>query len=133
MSDILAIVGTAIDTVKKLRQVAQKIKDADTQNLIADLSISLADLKMEIAALRDENLRLQDELKKRDGAQDHRNNMEVRDGVLYLKEPPQGRPQGPYCPNCMERSKQLVLIKDHRGTPFQAISNFFCSLCRSHF
>jgi uncharacterized small protein (DUF1192 family) len=128
MADVMAMVGTAIETLKKLRAVAEKIKDAETRNLIADLSISLADLKMEIASLKEENLRLDSELKQKKSREAAGEQLVIRDGVLYFNEPPPGKAAGPYCPNCKENNR-LVLIKDNRNTPFQDFGNFHCAIC----
>jgi len=65
MADVLALVGSAIDRVKRLKAITDKIRDAESRNLIGDLSISLADLRLEIADLKNENLRLQTELKQK--------------------------------------------------------------------
>ena len=133
MADILALVSAAIDTVKKLRVVAEKIKDAESRNLIGDLSIALADLKIEIASLKDENLRLQGELKQKMAKESQSGQLVVKEGVLYFNEPPEGKPAGPYCPNCKENGNRLILIKDQRGTPFKTFGNFRCPECKAFF
>jgi len=51
MADILASISFAIETVKKLRSIAEKVKDAEAKNLVADLQLALADLKTQIAEL----------------------------------------------------------------------------------
>lgn len=132
MADVLSLVGTAIDTVKKLKEIAEKVKDADSRNLIADLSLALADLKIEIARLKEENLGLQTKLKQL-ATQDGRADLETRDGVLFLKkEATNGRAVGPYCPNCFETTRKLILMQDLRDTPFHSFGNFRCSACKAH-
>jgi hypothetical protein len=133
MADVLTLVATAIDTLKKLRAVSEKIKDAESRNLIADLSIALADLKSEVAGLKEENRWLQAELNQKRTREQHGEQLVVRDGVLYFNEPPSGKPAGPYCPNCKENGNRLVLMKDNRNTPFQQICKFRCPECQSSF
>ena len=62
MADVMSILSTAIATVQKLREVSEKIKDAETNNLIAGLHMALADLKMQFVTLQEENMRLRKEL-----------------------------------------------------------------------
>lgn len=132
MPDPISLIGGALETVKKLREISEKVKDADTRNLIADLNIALADLKSEIASLKEENVRLTEELKQKK-ARDSYNELVVRDGVLYFTEPPPGKPEGPYCPNCKENNNRLVLIQDLRDSPRSAFGEFTCRICNSFF
>jgi hypothetical protein len=55
---ILSSISKAIETVKKLRQITDKVKDADLKNLIADLTLELAEMKMQLADVIDENRKL---------------------------------------------------------------------------
>ena|ERR1041384_6925670 len=133
MADVIVLIGTAWDTLKKLKEVSDKLKDADTKNLIADLSIALADLKVQVADLKNENLRLAEELARKKSHEEQAGQLIVKDAVLYFREPPAGKPAGPYCPNCKENGNRLVLIKDNRGTPFQKLATFTCPQCKSKF
>jgi len=132
MGDVMALVGGAIETVKKLREVSEKIKNAETRNLIGDLSLSLADLKAEIASLKEENLQLKEQLKQKQ-AKDSYSEMIVKDNVLYFAVAPPGKSVGPYCPNCKENGNKLVLIQDLRNSTFSGFGNFRCNACKSHF
>jgi hypothetical protein len=51
MADFLTLVGAAVETVRKLRAIAEKVKDAETRSLMADLHLQLADIKTEAARL----------------------------------------------------------------------------------
>ena len=133
MADVVALVGTAIETLKKLKEIADKIKDAEARNLIADLTNTLADLKLDFAALKEENLRLREDLARKTRHEEQGSQLIPKHGVLYFKEPPSDKPDGPYCPNCKQNGNKLVLMKDNRGTPFERLTNFTCPQCRSNF
>jgi hypothetical protein len=63
MPDIITSISAAIATAKKLKEIADKIKDADLRNLLADLSLELADVKVQLADMTDENRRLKDKVR----------------------------------------------------------------------
>lgn len=62
MADVFASLSSAIALVKKLREINDKVKDAESKSLIADLSIELAEIKMQLADVMNENTRLRGEL-----------------------------------------------------------------------
>jgi hypothetical protein len=57
MSEIVSV-SSAIAIVKKLKQISDKIKNADFQNLLADLNLRLAEIKTQWAECMEENGRL---------------------------------------------------------------------------
>lgn len=63
IAEIQAAVGTSIDIAKKLREVSERMKDADVKLLIADLSIALANVRQELAELIAENTQLKEQLR----------------------------------------------------------------------
>ena len=134
MADIIGLLGTAVDSVRKLKEVADKLKNAELRNSIGDLSLALADLKLEVARLKEENLRLQGEMQQAKNREQQAGELIAKDGVLWFKEPPPpGKTVGPYCPNCKENGNKLVLIQDQRRTPFRRLYHFECPLCQSKF
>lgn len=63
MPEIIASISAAIATAKKLKEVADKTKDADLRNLLADLSLELAEVKTQLADMTEENRRLKDKVR----------------------------------------------------------------------
>ena len=57
MSEIISV-SSAIAIVKKLKQISDKIKDADFKNLLADLNLRLAEIKTQQAECMEEKGRL---------------------------------------------------------------------------
>jgi hypothetical protein len=132
VADIVGYLGKAIEIAKKLREVGQKIKDAETQGLVADLNLALADLKMELANIKEENLALKQQVKQLSEKPDVRANIEVKDGLYYLKDPMPGRPIGPYCPRCLDVEDRIVpLSKVVRD--FELFGKWQCPQCKQHF
>lgn len=55
---LLSSVSDAIAIVKKLKEVSDKIKNAELMNLLADLNLHLAEIKMQLAEVTTENVGL---------------------------------------------------------------------------
>jgi hypothetical protein len=132
VADVLVLISAAIDTVKRLRDVSQRIKNADAKNAVADLSMALADIKMEVAALKEENLRLKEELDALGKQADLRSKLELRDDVYYFTESVGGRPDGPYCPRCLDADDKLIPVKKLTGY-FVTFGRWSCPNCESHY
>ena len=79
MPEIIATVSAAITTAKKLKEISDKIKDAELRNLIGDLSLELAEIKMQLADVMHENTELKNKIR--------------------TLESPEGDP----CPKCRKR------------------------------
>jgi len=133
VADVLGIVGSAIDTVKKLREVEAKIANAELRNLIGDLNMALADLKIEIADLKDENTRLKVELKQEKERAIQSGQLVAKGALLYFKEPPPDKPVGPYCPNCKGNAGKLMLLEDQRTSGLGGFGDFHCPACDAWF
>ena len=125
MPDIIGTIGGVMEGFKKLREVTAKIKDADVKNQIADLRLALVDLKEEIVELRDENLDLREQLTKTKETEERSSDLEAREGAYFLRTPQDGRPDGPYCVNCWNNQRKLVLM----GNLPRGMSDFGKYLC----
>ena len=126
---ILDNVNAVVAGVKKVREVAQKIHDANLQSAIADLVLSVADLKTEMADLRDEHLKLRAQVEDLKKKADIRTKVVYRAGLYYLTEPVQGYPEGPFCPVCMDSEGLLITVRV-RTSKFGRSWN--CGHCRKH-
>jgi len=132
MADVMAILSTAIATVQKLREVSEKIKDAETNNLIADLNIALADLKMQFVTLQEENMQLRKELQQAREQADFRSKVTFKEGLYFLTERVEGRPEGPYCPHCLDAEGKLILVTKAQE-PFRDFGNLRCPKCKNYY
>ncbi len=63
MGDLITTVSTAISLTKRLREISEKIKNAEFTNIIADLNIELAELKLTMAAMMEEKIELEKRIK----------------------------------------------------------------------
>lgn len=127
-------VGSLVQIGRTLREVAEKIKDAEVRNATADLNLALADLKTQVAGLQEENLQLREQLRERETADAIREQLEVREGVYWFTgEAPRGRAKGPYCTACMDSRKTLVMLDTRTGGPLAAFGKYHCPSCGAHY
>ncbi|MGI8980550.1 MAG: hypothetical protein ACR2FY_15080 [Pirellulaceae bacterium] len=130
VSDTIALVGKAVDLVQQLRGIAQKVKDAESQNLIADLMISLADIKIQVAELKGENLDLRTQLASHENRKAEADKFEQVGNVLYQRTDTEHKQ--PYCPRCFQvdhREMTLTKVKP----PFNDFGNWKCAQCDKNF
>jgi formate dehydrogenase maturation protein FdhE len=124
MIEAIPILSSALETLKKLKESTDNIKNADLNMTIAELASALVDVKMRVVELQEENI----QLKKR---ADFRENMEYRDNVFYLNNPPKGYHAGPYCPKCLEDTDKIASLRlrtDRDGTRYG-----YCNVCKDDF
>lgn len=69
MTDIISTVSTALSIASRLKEVSDKVRDAEIRNLLADLSIELAEVKLKAAGLIEENAKLRQQLSELDTSQ----------------------------------------------------------------
>lgn len=130
MAELIGTLTTIIGIAGKLRDLAKKIQDADTKNLIADLNLELAALKTQVAELQEENLKLRGEVAEARQTQHLRSKVELREKVYFLTEPVQGRPPGPYCTRCLDVDNKLVLVTELERD-FKDFGKYQCNNCKA--
>ena len=123
----LVDISQAVDLATKIRDVAEKAKDAETILLIADLQVALATVKSEIAALMNENLALKQQLEQKQSAPQQGSDLEFRDGA-YWYTTPAGQSDGPYCPRCKEADNRMVTLSKP-DEPFVGLFKWKCPQC----
>jgi hypothetical protein len=132
MPDVIATLTGVIETAKKLREVSKKMQDAELRSLIADLNLELADLKMQMSELREENLLLRKQVQEAKQEADFRDKVTLKDGLYYLAEAVKGRPDGPYCPRCLDAEGKLILVTLVSDV-FQVFGKHSCPNCKQHY
>jgi hypothetical protein len=107
MTDVMQSLSHAIDIAKRLREMNEKVKNADFANLIADLNLEFADVKLKLAGVMEENLKLKE--------------------TIRALESVEGEP----CPKCRKRTYELESSRpDPTFGDMGAIQRTYkCSLC----
>lgn len=59
--EILSAINSSIDTLKKIKELSESLKNTEMKQLVADLSNELADTKLAVAELKSEILALKEE------------------------------------------------------------------------
>jgi regulator of replication initiation timing len=125
MIELGTALAGALDIVKKLNALNEKIKDADIKMLIADLNIELADAKNDIAKLITENQRLKTEIDNLKN--DKFDKLQFKNGAYYDTDG-----NGPFCPGCYDgKNKKSRLVENNPD--FNFIGNYQCSVCGKMF
>ena len=125
MVEIIAGLTSAIDIVKKINLLNDKIKDADIKMLIADLNIELANAKNSIAELVTENQKLKTEIYELKNTKIEK--MQFKGGAYF-----DANGDGPFCAGCYDgKNKRSRLVENNPD--FKFIGNYICSVCEKMF
>ncbi len=122
MTDLLSATSTAIDLVRRLRDINKNIANAEFANALADLTMELSELKLKVSALLEENDRLKRELQKKQSK-----NLQFKDFAYY-----DAQNDGPYCPGCYDSNGKAVRLS---ATPkdFSDLASHICPVCNAAF
>jgi hypothetical protein len=108
---VFEVIDRLLTGLKNVRNVAQRLHDAELQSALAEVTLDSAQLKADMATVLEENARLRDEVQQLRKRADIRSKVEVRDnGLYYLAEPIAGYAKGPYCPRCLDATDRLVKL-----------------------
>jgi len=99
-----------ITGLKTMRDVAQRMHDAELQSALADVTLDSAQLKADMATLREENATLREEVQKLRRVADLRSKVELRNGMYYLTERISGYAEGPFCTRCFDSDGKLITL-----------------------
>jgi hypothetical protein len=58
MAEVFTLITSALGTLTKLKEIADKIKDVEIKSLVADLRLELAEIKERLSEVIDENTNL---------------------------------------------------------------------------
>lgn len=104
-STLLSNVASAL---KKLRE--KKSKDPETQAALVELTAQLSEAIVENANVKAELATLQGRLAEFQRSMDLVATRETRNGMYYLKSPPPGFDEGPYCTACWNVNDKVVRL-----------------------
>jgi hypothetical protein len=120
---VLDTVNAVVTDLKKVRELADKVHDADLQNAIADLVLKVADLKTEVADFREENLGFRQQIEELTRKADIRSKLTIDRGRLRSPEGLPGYGKGPFCQVCFEKDGYLFALV------YDAQANKVCPNC----
>jgi hypothetical protein len=127
--DLVSSISTAIDIVKKLRELDRKVSEADFKMLLADLTSELGDaklnaanLKIELAESKERVGQLERELAQRSDAEP-----ELHEGAYIF-----GDQKRHYCTGCYDRSGKKILLNELTGI-WRDFGKWQCPACEKHF
>ena len=104
------------EAIKDAITVADRLKNAELRQ-------KLADVQVECAKLAEENARLRQELIEARGQVKARQDMEYRDNV-YWRQLMDSKFEGPYCPKCLDGEHKPARMADRPDDRF-----WRCSVC----
>jgi hypothetical protein len=104
------------EAIKDAVTVADRLRDAELKQKLADVQIECAKLAEENASLRQENLALREKERLRIV-------MVFRDNV-YWRERPDAEPEGPFCPACLDGQSRTA-----RMIASQSNTTWICATC----
>ena len=130
----IAIFAAIQGIAKRLTGLAQKNKDSELLNLVADMNLKIANANLELANVinqladvKTENTELKQRLKELEDSLEPTNQLILGDDGLFYK---QGETR-PYCPGCYsERNKQIPL-QDSQSS-FKRFGSYRCTVCNKY-
>jgi hypothetical protein len=127
--DLVSSISTAIDIVKKLRDLDKKIGEADFRMLLADLTSELGDAKLNAANLKIELAEAKAQIQQLERQLSRRSETEpeLRDGAYIF-----GDEQRHYCTGCYDSKGMKILLNEITG-PFTAFGKWECPACDKKF
>lgn len=124
----LQSIKTAIDITKDLRNIDSSLKDAEVKLKLAELIEALSEAKIQLSEAREENQDLKTKIKELESQFNKLDEVEYRDGFYYLKEPMNGKAEGPFCSKCYSDEGKLILVTELPPS-FQDFGKYKCPKC----
>ncbi|MBX9677307.1 MAG: hypothetical protein K2X38_01000 [Gemmataceae bacterium] len=101
---VTGAISGALGTAAKIKEIAEKTKNIELQEVVIELRSKLLDAKQEGLTLREENERLNAEVSRLSALPE----VQFRSGLYYKKV---GN-EGPFCPGCYDAKAKLVHLTD---------------------
>lgn len=115
---LLEAINTSFDVMKKIKEVNEKISDAEIKMFIADIGMELSTLKCSFADLLDENRELKNQIKELCSKKEEV--LRVKNGLYYREDE-----DGPFCTGCYDSKNKLI-----RLTSF-GLDSYKCPVCNA--
>lgn len=129
MVDIVSSITTAIDIVKRLRELGRKVSEADFKMLLADLTSELGDAKLNAANLKIELAETKDRIAELERQASHRTSdePEVHEGAYVF-----GDGTRHYCTGCYDTGGKKILL-NQLPSDFAFAGKWQCPVCDKTF
>jgi len=101
--ELATALNILMTTYKKVKELSVKADNIELKNHILDMNEQLLNMKELALDLREENTALNEEIKKLKSFEGKE--LKLQNKAYYDKDG-----NGPYCPNCYENDRQLVLM-----------------------
>lgn len=127
MADIISSLQLAMDITKKLRDLNEKVKDADMKMLLVELQGEIADAKLEVVSLKEQVATLSTknaELNAQITARSSEKPVPMIGGYRFGEE-------GPFCVSCFEHNGKKVMLPPATGIHAH-FGRWYCPVCKNH-
>lgn len=127
--DLVSSISTAMDIVKKLRELDRKVSEADFKMLLADLTSQLGDAKLDAANLKIELADAKGKIEEleREIAQRASAEPNVHEGAYMFPDK-----NGHYCTGCYDQKGQKILLNELSGI-MRMVGKWQCPACDKNF
>jgi regulator of replication initiation timing len=126
ISGAIRAIATSIDLVQRANQLAQKTKNVELIEAIAELRVELSQAKIaaantneRIASLLMENQQLREEL----AATKPEEKLVIKDGLYYASSG-----DGPFCTGCHDNNRKTIRVVELTGH-FRVLGAYKCPIC----
>jgi hypothetical protein len=103
--DIIETINLLMAGFKDVQELQEKQRYAEVKKGIADMAARLSDMKLAFYEIRDENTELKEQIKKMTVLSEKK--LTLKYGLYYDENG-----EGPYCPNCWNNDKRLLLMTE---------------------
>lgn len=123
---------TAIDITKELRNATSAYSEAEMRLKLSDLYSALADTKTELADTQLEMIALRKKIEDLNEKLNASDDLEFRDPVYFRKVEIEGKPNGPFCPNCYEGPQKKLSTMSKVTGHFSSFGRYKCNTCNKY-
>ncbi|WP_417383223.1 hypothetical protein [Gimesia sp.] len=109
--ELFSALNNSIALAKRLREISNNIKDAEFNQLLADLYNELADIKMEMAGMKEQVAELKEENLRLKTMQPENNVKPKLDRGCYIFEGEEGL----FCTGCYDSERKKIQTTRLRG------------------
>ncbi|MEJ8326007.1 hypothetical protein WKI40_23020 [Kosakonia sacchari] len=135
MADIvggLAALKTAFDIAKEIKNAASAYNDAEMRLKFSELYSALSEAKIELADAQIEMHELKQRLAELEKKLNASDDLLYREGVYWRAIPIDGKPNGPFCPNCYEGPSKKLSSMSTVARQFSFAGKYKCNTCGTY-
>lgn len=127
--DLVTSISTALDIVRKLRELDRKAGEADFKMMLADLTSELGDAKLNAANVKIELAEAKERIEQLEHQAEQRASVgpEMHEGAYIF-----GDPSRHFCTGCYDSRGQKILLTERTGA-FTVFGKWTCPSCNQNF